>query len=177
MADVNKNVNIKVNWHDQKATKGTAKLKTGIDKVGKATKKADKESKGFFKNMSSGMKLVAAYITGKVVMGVVNLGKKLVTAAGKYEQLNIAFETFIGDADKAKQVIEELNRFAALTPFRTDQVNNAAKSLLAFGFTGKELIPTLKMLGDISAGTGKDLKELGIIFGQIRGAGRLLRPR
>jgi tape measure domain-containing protein len=156
VADVNKNVNIKVNWHDQKAKTGVQKLKGGIDNVGKATDEVNKKSQNFFSRMSTGMK------------------KKLAIAAGKFEQLNIAFETFLGSKEKATALINELDRFAAKTPFLTDQVNSAAKALLAFGFEAEEIVPTMKMLGDISAGTGKDLKELGIIFGQIKGAGRLM---
>ena len=45
---------------------------------------------------------------------------------------------------------------------------------MAFGLEADKLVETLGFLGNISAGTGKDLAELGVIYGQIRGAGRLL---
>lgn len=174
MADINKDINIKVNWHDQQAKTGAQKLKTGVKGIGKATDEVNQKSKSFFSNMSTSMKLVTGYLTTRLISGFINLGKKLVTSAGKFEQLNIAFETFLGSKKKATALINELDRFAARTPFLTSQVNAAAKGLLAFGFEADEIIPTMKMLGDISAGTGKDLKELGIIFGQIKGAGRLM---
>lgn len=92
----------------------------------------------------------------------------------KSEQTAIAFNTFLGSAEKGKKLMGELSKFALITPFTTDQVNSAAKSLLAFGVEGNKILPTLKLIGDVSAGTGKDLSEMAIIFGQIRSTGRLM---
>jgi tape measure domain-containing protein len=91
----------------------------------------------------------------------------------KAEQTKISFETFLGSADKAKQVLGELNEFAAVTPFETEQVEEAGKALLAFGVPARKLIPTLKAVGDISAGTGKDFNELAVIFGKAKTQGVL----
>lgn len=105
---------------------------------------------------------------------IVNLAKKTLDLGIKQEQLNIAFTTFLGSAEKARKLLAELTKFAIVTPFTPDQVNNAAKALLAFGVQAEKIIPTLKMLGDVSSGTGKDLTEMAIIFGQIRSTGRLM---
>ena len=67
----------------------------------------------------------------------------------------------------------ELGKFAEVTPFSTEQVNNAGKSLLAFGITTEDLIPTLKAVGDIASGTGKDFNELATIYGKAKVAGTL----
>jgi tape measure domain-containing protein len=113
---------------------------------------------------------VAGVIGGALVGAIVKASKK----AGEFEQLNIAFTTFLGSAQKAKTAIKDLQDFASATPFETEKVNSAAKSLLAFGTAQEDLIPTIKTLGDISAGTGKDLQELSVIYGQIKSTGRLL---
>jgi Tape measure protein len=91
----------------------------------------------------------------------------------KAEQTQISFETFLGSAEKAKKVLGELNEFAAVTPFETDQVVEAGKALLAFGIPARKLIPTLKAVGDISAGTGKDFNELAVLFGKAKTQGTL----
>jgi len=49
----------------------------------------------------------------------------------------------------------------------------ASKSLLAFDFAAKDVVPILGRLGDVSAGSGKDISELAIIFGKIKSAGKL----
>ncbi|HZI24553.1 MAG TPA: tape measure protein [Chryseolinea sp.] len=165
--------------------KALLKAKTEIQGIEKETKDSEKEmlkldkavqkvgnngSQSFlnFKNILSTISVVG------IVAGLTQLGKKILDLGIKQEQLNIAFTTFLGSASKAKTLLAELTKFSIVTPFSPDQVNQAAKALLAFGVKGREIIPTLKMLGDVSAGTGKDLTEMAIIFGQIRSTGRLM---
>jgi tape measure domain-containing protein len=95
------------------------------------------------------------------------------SGSAKLEQLNIAFETFLGSADKAKKVVADLKAFEVETPFEADQVNQAGRALLAFGFNTKELIPTLRAVGDVASGTGKDFNELVLIYGKARAEGRI----
>ena len=147
----------------QKALKNYDKLNQKADTFVKGA------GKGFNALKLAGIGL-AGVVGGKLTQSIVNASKK----AGEFEQLNIAFTTFLGSADKAKKVIKDLQEFSARTPFETEKVNASAKSLLAFGTAQADLLPTLKTLGDISAGTGKDLKELSVIYGQIQSTGRLL---
>ncbi len=142
-----------------------------VKKFGADAKKAGNDATGGMMNLKNVMNGIAALGFGAVLASI---AKKTFDLGVKQEQLNIAFEVFLGSAAKAKKLLGELNQFANITPFSPDQVNNAAKSLLAFGVAGDEIIPTLKFLGDVSAGTGKDLSEMAIIFGQIRSTGRLM---
>jgi tape measure domain-containing protein len=147
------------------------KLEKELNDVGKAAKKAgDSGSKSFlsFKNV------VGAIGVAALGAALVGLGKKIFDLGVKQEQLNVAFTTFLGSAEKAKRVLADLTKFSIVTPFTPDQVNSAAKALIAFGVESNKLIPTLKFLGDVSAGTGKDLTEMAVIFGQIRSTGRLM---
>lgn len=147
------------------------KADAAVNKYGKDAKKAGDDASKSFLNLGTIWKgLIAIGITTFFV----NLAKKTFELGVKQEQLNIAFTTFLGSAEKAKKLLQDLTKFAIVTPFTPDQVNNAAKALLAFGVAGKDIIPTLKMLGDVSSGTGKDLTEMAIIFGQIRSTGRLM---
>lgn len=166
-------------------SKELTKVKAEIQGIEKETKDSEKEmlklnntikktgdsgSQSFlnFKNILGAISVTA------IIAGLTQLGRKILDLGVKQEQLNIAFTTFLGSATKAKTLLAELTKFAIVTPFTPDQVNSAAKALLAFGVQGKEIIPTLKMLGDVSAGTGKDLTEMAVIFGQIRSTGRLM---
>jgi len=176
-----KNIQVIYTVNDQALIKSAATIKSNeeaakkaddaVKKYGKDAQKAGEDaSKSFLnlKNVWSG--LVAVGITSFFV----NLAKKTFELGVQQEQLNIAFTTFLGSAEKAKKLLGDLTKFAIVTPFTPDQVNNAAKALLAFGVAGRDIIPTLKMLGDVSSGTGKDLTEMAIIFGQIRSTGRLM---
>ncbi|MDC0637746.1 tape measure protein, partial [Flavobacteriaceae bacterium] len=98
----------------------------------------------------------------------------MIKKSAEFEQVEVAFTTFLGSADRAKVVLKELENFSIVTPFTIDQVNAGAKTLLAFGVEGEDLQDTLKILGDVSAGTGKDLKEMAVIFGQVKSTGKLM---
>lgn len=161
------------------------KAKTSIQGVEKETKDAEKEmldldkaikktGRDGAKEMNSFGRAIDTISFAAITAGAFALGKTIFDLGVKQQQLNIAFETFLGSASKAKKVIADLTKFSIVTPFTPDQVNGAAKALLAFGVEGEDIIPTLKMLGDVSAGTGKDLAEMAVIFGQIRSTGRLM---
>ena len=159
----------------QKAIRGNEKAAKDADaairKYGEDAKKAGRDAANSFADLENVFKGIGALA---VVGFFTNLTKKVIELGIKQEQLNISFTTFLGSAEKAKKLLGELTRFSIITPFTPDQVNRAAKSLLAFGVAAEEIIPTLKMIGDVSAGTGKDLGEMAIIFGQIRSTGRLM---
>ncbi|MEM7806591.1 MAG: tape measure protein [Planctomycetota bacterium] len=97
--------------------------------------------------------------------------------ANQLEQDQIAFETMLKSADAAAQHIEALKQFAATTPFRLPGLISTSKQLLAFGFTADEQIPLLTKLGDVAAGTGSQVDDLGRIYGQIGAEGKLTAER
>ncbi len=161
--------------------KALLKAKTEIQGIEKETKDSEKEMLKLDKAIQqTGNNGAGSFLNFKNLLGgavattIIALGKHIFDLGVKQEQLNIAFTTFLGSASKAKILLAELTKFSIITPFTPEQVNSAAKSLLAFGIQAKEIVPTLKMLGDVSAGTGKDLTEMAIIFGQIRSTGRLM---
>jgi tape measure domain-containing protein len=139
------------------------------DKDFKELNKTTKKTEGGF----SALKLLgvgfASVLGGVVVRGLT----KFVKSAGKLEQVNIAFTTFLGSADLAAIKIRELQKLSAVTPFTQEQVLDAGKALLAFGIAADDLTPKLKQIGDLSAGTGKDFNELSVIFGKAKVQGTL----
>lgn len=152
--------------------------KKEIDSATASTKKIQGETQKLKKELketeSVGTKAFNAIGAAILAVGIGSLVKDILRLGAAQQQLNIAFTTFLGDANKAKKLIAELTKFSIVTPFTPEQVNKAAKSLLAFGVQSKDIIRTLKFLGDVSAGTGKDLAEMAVIFGQIRSTGRLM---
>lgn len=97
-----------------------------------------------------------------------------VKLAARLEQTSMAFEVMTGSAEKGRKLLADLTQFSIATPFEPTEIINAGQRLMGYGMSADKLIPTLKVLGDVSAGSGKDLGELAVIFGQIRAAGRLL---
>ncbi|MEA3279478.1 MAG: tape measure protein, partial [Thermodesulfobacteriota bacterium] len=105
--------------------------------------------------------------------GIGFLGKKMLDAADKMEQWSISFETMIGNAGDAKRLMEEIKDFAKETPFELPDVVKGAKSLLAYGVALEDIIPSLKMMGDVSAGLGVPMERLILNFGQVKAQAKL----
>lgn len=94
-----------------------------------------------------------------------------VKSAADFEQSRIAFDTMLGSAEKGAKMMKTLSEFARKTPFELPEVVEGAKKLLAYNIEAEKIIPTLKMLGNISAGVGKDkLPQLILAFGQVKAA-------
>lgn len=92
------------------------------------------------------------------------------------EQAKMSFETLLGSSQKAQQMVQQLVNFAAHTPFELTGVQNAAKQLLAMGFSGKQVIPVMTAVGNaVSAVGGGDEELQGVILalGQIQTKGKL----
>jgi tape measure domain-containing protein len=89
------------------------------------------------------------------------------------EQARVAFQTFLGSAEKADALIRELKKTAAETPLQLKDLRDNAMMLMQFGVAAEEIIPTLIMLGNIAGGNAQKLNQLALVFGQIRSAGRL----
>jgi len=108
------------------------------------------------------------------VAGIAVIGKEALISAGQLEKTQIAFETMLGSAETAGQLLKDLTDFAARTPFDLPGVQNAAKQLLAMGAaTEDDMIPVLKALGDVTAGTDADFTRIAYNFGQVATQGKL----
>ena len=110
----------------------------------------------------------------KVTAPLVLFGGVALKQAANMETLAVGFESMLGSAEKSKQMMTDLSKFAATTPFQLEGIANSAKQLLSFGVSQKEMIPTLKTLGDISAGANVPLEDMAGIFGKTKAKGKLM---
>jgi len=118
------------------------------------------------------VRLLQMAMAGGLFAGFV-LGPTLKLAA-EVETLSTSFEVLLGSADKAKRMMEEVNAFAASTPFEQQELAGVAKQLLAFGTAQENIIPTMTRLGDISALSVSAIGDLAAIYGKVRGTGRMM---
>ena len=98
---------------------------------------------------------------------------KVLETRGAFQQLEIAFETMLGNKEKADKLMNDAVKLAAKTPFDLQGVADGARSLLAFGMDSEKVIDTLRRLGDVSAGLSLPLGRLTTIFGQTMVKGKL----
>lgn len=169
MADV-KNVLFRIQADTAQLRKELDAIKTGMGSVGTATKQVEAQVGGLKKTLAGA---AAAFGGISIAASALDFGKGAIKAVADYETVQISLETFLGSAEKAKEVFAELEQFSVKTPFTPEQVNQAGKALLAFGEPVDQLTTTLERIGDVASATGKDFNELAVIYGKARVQGTL----
>ena len=114
-----------------------------------------------------GTRIVIAGAAGLAGAGV------LLKYAADAETLAVQFRVLTGSADKAAKVIASIQAFAAETPFESMEIGNAAKQLIAFGFSAENVVSELRMLGDLASGLSIPLGDIAEIYGKAKNQGRL----
>jgi tape measure domain-containing protein len=148
------------------------KISAVTDGLKKGISDAGAKLSGFASKVKNSFRESAAAITA-VSASIVGLITQSTKAAARLETVQASFTTMLGNAAEATKLVDQLRDFSKKTPFTPEQVFAAARTLMAFGQTTQEVNSTVKMLGDISAATGKDLNELARIFGKVFVKGKI----
>lgn len=122
--------------------------------------------------VAAGSAMAQAGITG--LSGVLDTLKESVNLAADLESLTLSFEVMLGSAQKGSRMVADLRKFAAETPFDTKGTIDAARQLLAYGVAAEQIIPTLTVLGDVTAGLGgrTSLGDMAYLYGTLNTQGR-----
>jgi len=127
-----------------------------------------------------------AQATEKAFGGIAAAVGKLATAFGAIQAARFVFvktaevesqtrslAILAGSAQKAGQIIQELQQLGAVTPFTSTELIDAAKRLQAFGVEADKVVETTRRLADASGATGAELSGLVTAYGQVQAKGRL----
>lgn len=119
---------------------------------------------------------VAAASAGAAIAGAAASAAlfKGVKGAAQIEQMGIAFEVMTGSAEKGKALLEEIRDFGTQTPYEFPALAQGAQTMMAFGVATEQVMPSLRMIGDIAAGDAEKMSSLSLAFGQIASTGRLM---
>ena len=93
-----------------------------------------------------------------------------------YQSSSKAFTTILGSQAASQKMMADLEAFGKTSPFPRQAFISGTQQMLAFGFSAKEVIPTLSAIQDTVAATGgtaQDLSEIVTVFSQIRSAGKI----
>jgi hypothetical protein len=105
--------------------------------------------------------------------GLIGTAIKSVQLAGQFEAMSVDLEVLAGSTEKAREMIEELNVFAAKTPFELPGLMNSTKMLMQFGVESSQIVPLLKLLGNAAGGNQQKLDQLSLAFGHAASQGKL----
>lgn len=126
------------------------------------------------KTSAMNMAMIGRNMTMFVTLPIALAAKAFIGAASHVQLLSISLATMLGDAKKAQIFMKDLFQFAKETPlFQIEEIGNQAKRLLAVGFAAKDVIPNLRMLGDIAAGVNVPLQRIVLNYSQVRAQGKL----
>jgi tape measure domain-containing protein len=111
-------------------------------------------------------KLAAAF-------SVIQAARFVFVKTAELESQARSLQVLTGSAEKAGQIIKELQQLGAVTPFTSSELIDSAKRLQAFGVEANKVVETTRRLADVSGATGAELQGLVTAYGQVQAKGRL----
>lgn len=134
------------------------------------TASAAKEAANGTETLANGLNLIKGIVAGYA-------GKKLfdvlIGTNKDYEQALTSFEVILGSADKADKLMSDLEKFASVTPFNTEDVQKASTMLLGYGVEAENLLDIMGRLGDLSQGSAEKLDRVSLAYGQMLAKGKV----
>ena len=160
-----------------KATAPLRKVRSAVSRVGRATglDRVGKALGGVGRGLGRAGRAAGGFVLkykGWIATLTALVGAATLGASGTMERLETSFESMLGSASKARDMVDDLADFAAKTPFQLVGIGESAKKLLGFGVEQDAIIDKLKLLGDIAAGTGVPLGDLAQIYGKTMAKGK-----
>ncbi len=119
-----------------------------------------------------GIKAIGSAIAG-ISKGFVGVLKDGVAYNAQMEEYTTSFTTMLGDQAKAQELVNNLKKEAAATPFGMEHLAKNTQTLMAFGISAEEAQLRLRQLGDISQGDAGKLESLTLAFAQMSSTGKL----
>lgn len=140
---------------------------------GKVVIETDLDNKGFKSGLDkmqsiakTGFKTVATSVgvVSTAMAGLIGFGVKY---NSEIEQLQTSFEVMTGSAEKAKEIIKELQEIGAKTPFEVKDLAKTTNLLMNFGFTAEDAIDSMMMLGDIAQGDAEKMNAISVAYARM----------
>lgn len=174
----------------------TGKLESGVNRAKEALNKLQKS--GDMKSLQNGLKDTSKILdafTSKVGIStsalselatpigaigliggaIAGIGVASVKAAADLETLDTNLGTLLGSMDKGVALRKELQQYGQSTPYDTEGLANAAKTMLGYGVASERIMPVMKQLGDIAMGNKDHLNALALAYGQMTASGKVMK--
>lgn len=154
-------------------------VKLGLDNS-EYNSKVD-ESKKKASGLSSFLRNAFTFTVGQGMFDVLKTGLKDAWDMSfgfnnEMQQSQIAFESMLGDSERAKDMMSQLSKMAADTPFELPELTAATKKLQAFKFSAAEIPDMLTKIGDASAGLSlgsEGVNRITLALGQMKAKGKV----
>lgn len=119
-------------------------------------------------------RLASGAAAGFALLKLKDYGQYALQTSAAFEQLAISFRVMTGSAQTGQELTDAIIELGAKTPMTAHQLSKAAQLLLSFGESAENIIPDLKLLGDITGGEVNRFNQLSLAFAQVGANGRLM---
>ena len=160
-------LNFTISVNNQQVMRKLAEIQSEMRRTAKV---AEESGTGLDKFADKLSKLAASV---GLAFGAKELVQNFVKIRGEFQQLDVAFRTMLGSAEKANALMLQLVQTAATTPFDLQGVAQGAKQLLAYGIAAEDVNDTLVRCGDVAAGLSIPLGDLVYLYGTTMTQGRM----
>ncbi len=138
-------------------------MRKGIDIATAQVERGGAEMQRSFDGAKSSlMGLATQFGLGFSAVGFV---KQVVAVRGQFQQLESSFKTLLGSEQQANDLMQQLVRTAATTPFDLKGVSEGAKQLLAYGTSADKVNDKIVQLGNLASGLSLNLGEVVNLYG------------
>jgi tape measure domain-containing protein len=148
---------------------------TRVEGLNNTFRNTERASSSFSSTMGSGFKSLIGLVGALgISLGVVGSIGAVFNMGVQMEQTNTKFEVLLGSAEKAKNMLGELNAYADATPYSNEGIIKGSETMLGFGIAQEKVMGSMKMLGDVAMGNEEKLGGLSLVYSQIMATGRLM---
>jgi len=168
------NIYIQVDFNSQTAQQNVNALNQSIAQTGPTAQKSSQQATQAVNSVSVSVQhttrafgelttALAGLGVGRVVAGMVQIASEL----GRAQQM---MTYFIGSAEDARKVFEEIRAVANQGIFRFKDLEETGRRLAGFGMQAKEIPATLKIITDqvtAMGGSMEDVNSIVAIFGRV----------
>lgn len=168
------NIDLFINGQD-KTTPAFNSVKNGINGL-------SQQAGAISSKVSAAAVAVGTVIGNLATTAITKIGQmsaSVVTAGVDFnnmkQQADIAFTTMLGSGEKAKGFLDQLQKFAAETPFEFPELLQASQRMIAMGIESDKVLPTLTAIGDAVAGLGGSSEMVNRVttaIGQMQAKGK-----
>ncbi len=153
--------------NDEQFIESQNRIRASVQQINKQVEQSGMTIDKYIDDVRRGMAAIAAGFSVKTFIN------QMVKVRGEFQQLEVAFTTMLGSAEKADALMQQLTKTAAVTPFDLQGVAAGAKSLMAYGTAAENVNEMLVRLGDIAAGMSIPLNDLVYLYGTTMNQGRM----
>ena len=148
---------------------------TRVEGLNNTFRNTERASSSFSSTMGTGFKSLIGLVGALgISLGVVGSIGAVFNMGVQMEQTNTKFEVLLGSAEKAKNMLGELNAYADATPYSNEGIIKGSETMLGFGIAHEKVMGNMKMLGDVAMGNEERLSSLSLSFSQVMATGRLM---